>query len=211
VIDQVILTALQYATIEPPDGGASWPSGLWSREEVLSYLNQRQDRLLKNSLIEVKVSNPDVAFVAGDRQKALPADWARTVSAVWVGSDGTIRELQRVDSFEADHAIADWRISSGDPLFYMEFDSPNLTIEIGPAPLVPGEVLLLYVPVGAALTGNGVSLTVADELETAIKYGALADMFGKDGRAQDLSRSAYCETRFHMVVEAAKLILEGWA
>ena len=36
MIDQDLLTALQYALIEPPDGGASWLSGLWTRDESVS-------------------------------------------------------------------------------------------------------------------------------------------------------------------------------
>lgn len=211
MIDQTLLTGIQYAVIEPPDGGASWPSGLWSRDEVLSYLNQRQDRLLKQSLIYVKTS-PDIAVLAFDRVLPLPADWLRTVSVVWFGDDGVIRELQRVDSFAVDHADAALaRIETGLPFYYMEFDSATLTVEIGPAPVVNGHLSILYVPVGSELTGNGVSLLVPDELETAVKYGTLADMLGKDGRGKDALRAQYCEERYTMAVEAARLILEGWA
>jgi hypothetical protein len=209
--DQTLLTALQYAVIEPPDGGAAWPSGLWSRDEVLSYLNQRQDRLLRESLIHVKTS-ANLPILTGARVVTLPTDWMRTVTVVWLGDNGMIRELQRADTFQVDHADAALsRTSTGVPLYYMEYDSANLTVEIGPAPLVDGNLSVLYVPVGTELTGNGVSLLVPDELETAVKYGSLADMLGKDGRGKDATRAAYCEERYHMAVEAARLILEGWS
>jgi hypothetical protein len=213
MIDQDLLTGIQYAVIEPPDGGASWPSGLWSRDEVLSYLNQRQDRLLKETLIYVKTS-ADLAVANLTRLIALPTDWMRTVSVVWTGTDGQVRELQRVDSFQVDHADSTLgRTATGMlPLYYMEYDTETLIIEIGPTPSgVQGTLSVLYVPVGVDLTGNGVSLLVPDELETAVKYGALADMLGKDGRGKDAVRSQYCEERYTMAVEAARLILEGWA
>jgi hypothetical protein len=136
------------------------------------------------------------------------------VSVVWIGNNGSIRELQRVDSFQIDHAdTAMNRTATGLlPLYYMEYDNTNLTIEIGPTPDgVEGVLSVLYVPVGTELTGNGVSLLVPDELETAVKYGTLADMLGKDGRGKDALRSQYCEERYSMAVEAARLILEGWA
>lgn len=212
MIDQSLLTAIQYAVVEPPDGGAAWPSGLWNRDEVLSYLNQRQDRLLKQSLIHVKTS-PAIAVPALARVLALPADWLRTVSVVWTGNDGQIRELQRVDLFEVDHADTDLSrtATASLPLYYMEYDPANLEVEIGPAPTGVGSLSVLYVPVGTELTGNGVSILVPDELETSLKYGTLADMLGKDGRGKDPTRAAYGEERFQMGIEAAKLILEGWA
>jgi hypothetical protein len=205
MIDQTLLTGIQYAVIEPPDGGASWPSGLWSRDEVLSYLNQRQDRLLRESLIHVKTSTN---LAVTSRLVTLPTDWMRTVSVVWFGNDGQIRELQRADTFAVDHAeVALARNATASlPMYYMEYDSENLTVEIGPLPTGLGHLVILYVP-----TGNGVSLLVPDELETGLKYGVLADMLGKDGRGKDALRSSYGEERYAMAVEAARLILEGWA
>ncbi len=212
MIDQDLLTSLQYATIEPPDGGAAWPSGLWSRDEVLSYLNQRQDKLLKLSLIHVKTS-PAIPVLALQRVIDLPIDWAATVSVVWTGDDGQIRELQRTDTFGLDHADATLgRIATASlPLVYMDFDNETLKVEISPGPTGAGNLSVLYVPVGTVLTGNGVSLTVPDELESSVKYGVLADMLGKDGRGRDQARAEYGAQRFQFGVDVARIILEGWA
>lgn len=216
MIDQTLLTGIQYAVIEPPDGGASWPSGLWSRDEVLSYLNQRQDRLLKQSLIYLKTSTDLEEIIGSTSQfpiRLLPLDWLRTMSVVWTGVDGQIKELQRLDSFEADHGGTDyWRTAEATaPFGYLEYDTENLTIAVVPIPTVDGALTILYVPTGVPLTGNGVSLLVPDELETGVKYGTLADMLWKDGRGKDALRAQYCEERYNMTVEAAQLILQGWA
>lgn len=209
--DQVLLGDLQYALLEPSDGGQAWPSALWTREEVLAICSQRQDRFLFDALCLVKVSAL-IPIVATQHRFDLPQDWIRTVSVVWIGDDGTVRELPRVDSFEADHAIPTWEATDAAyPLAYADNDTPLLEGQILPAPTGTGNLSLLYIPRGTPLTGNGTLLDLPDEYLHAVKYGALADLLGKDGRGMDPARAAYCEQRVQLATETARLILEGWA
>lgn len=209
--DQQLLQQCQYSLIEPPDGGQSWPSGLWARDEILSYLNQRQDQLLNETQLLVTAASLPVA--SGIFLVDLPADWLQTISLVWRGDDGRIVELQRVDSFEADHTDPLWvTVGATSPLFYMDEDVPgSLLVRIGPAPTGAGDLDLLYVATGTSLTGNGISLTVPDELAHAVKYGVLAEALKKDGRALDPARSAYCEQRVDLAKQACEIILQGWS
>lgn len=208
--DQSLLSEVQAALVEPADGGATWPSGLWVREEVTAQLTERQHRFLKDTLALISVSS-NITVNIGDHRLALPADWIRTVSVVWLGSDGTIRELLRADSFEADHAIPTWAGTNGTPIVYMEYDAEQLEIQIAPGPTVAGNLSLLYVAKGTTLTGDGTSLTVPDDLAHALKYGLLADLLSKDGRGKDPGRAGYCEERFALAIEASRLMLKGWA
>ena len=66
-------------------------------------------------------------------------------------------------------------------------------------------------PVGTTLTGAGVAIDLPDEFAHVLKYGTLADQLRKDGRGQDLGRADYAQQRFDLGVEAARLILAGWA
>lgn len=211
--DQQILTVLQYAAMESPDLGATWPSGLWTREEVLAYLNERQNRFLKATLIQLGVTQTDNLNPIPARQSIipLPPDWIATVSVYWTGSDGTTRELVRADSFEADHGDPLWTTTAGTPLFYLDYAQPTLQLRIGPIPDQPGLINLLYVPMAEALTGDGdVNAQLPDEfVDAALKYGPLADMFTKDGRGKNPEKAAYCEDRFHLGIEAAAIILAG--
>lgn len=210
--DQEVLSELQSALVEIPDGGGTWPSGLWTRDEVVSLLSHRQNRLLKESLLLVKLASPNLTVNIGDHRIALPTDWVRTITIVWRGNNGVVRELVPSDSFISDHGISTWESTNGPyPLVYHEWDALNLQVEIAPAPTVAGTLELLYVPTGTALTGNGVTFAVPDELTHVVKYGCLADQLRKDGRGQDLQRAEYCESRFALGVMAAQLILRGWA
>ncbi len=209
MIDQDLFSAVQDVLMEPTDGGQTFPSGLWTRTEVLARANERQNRLLKSTLLQV--GSADIPATAGVVRYALPDDWLTTVSVVWIGSDGTIRELTRSDSFEADHGSPQWTTTRATPLFYMDEDSPLLTIQIGPPPDLNGTLQLLYIPQGAPLTGLGELTAVPDEFVLPVlKYGLLADLFGKDGRGKNPEKAAYAEQRFALGIELAGIILRGW-
>lgn len=208
--DQAILTAIQYVLMEPPDGGATWPSGLWTRTEVLTILQEREAAFLKASGILVGTARLG-PITPGQTRLALPDDWIGTVGAVWEGEDGTLRPLTRSDSFALDHGDSAWAIARDTPLVYADYATPMLELQIGPAPDVPGWVQLRYVAQGAPLDGSGEVLTLPDPyVDAAYKYGTLADLFGKDGRGENPEKAAYCELRFRLGVDAARLILTGW-
>lgn len=210
--DQDVYSHVQMALIEPPNGGQSWPSGLWSREEVQAISNQRQDRFLFETLLLVHFSNT-ISIPTGTTRFPLPADWLRTVSIVWQinGNNASIRELPRADTFETDHAIPTWEAVQADhALVYDEFETPNLQAQIAPVLNLNGQVTVAYVPTGPKLDGTGKILLLPNELEHAIRYGILADLLSKDGRGHDPARAQYCEDRFDLAIELTRIILKGW-
>jgi hypothetical protein len=58
---------------------------------------------------------------------------------------------------------------------------------------------------------GGVFFSIPDEFLPALKWGVIADMLKKVGRAQDLARAEYAENRYTEGVEAARIMLRGWA
>ncbi len=207
--DQQILTQIQNTMIEPADGGATWLSGLWTAAEVVNYLNQRQNRFLKDSQMQFGLANIDA--VEGTLQYDLPDDWITTLRVVWIDIDGSTRELIRSNRWEADNGIPTWTIVAGPPIIYMDVDTPVLTIKVAPLPDVDGVIQVQYVPLAGTLTGTGEPFTIPDEFIPAIKYGALADMWNKVGRAMDPDRAMYCQQRYMLGVEVAKMLLHGWS
>jgi hypothetical protein len=98
----------------------------------------------------------------------------------------------------------------------MDYEGPTRQIQLAPAPNQIGYLDLVYVaqgdPLGAYLdtVSPNVDLTVPDEFASAVKYGVLADAFGKDGRGKDPQRAAYCEQRYQLAQQVAEIILNGW-
>lgn len=207
--DRELLEQLQYATMEAPDGGDTWPSGLWTRDEVLSYLNERQNRFLKTTLLELGIA--ELPAPAGQTRIALPDDWIATADVVWVGTDTRVRALSRGDAFEADHALGDWSGTRGQPILYMDYDPPVLELQIAPAPIVSGVIQLLYVPQAAACDGTGEFLSVPATYQAPVlKYDILAELFGKDGRGKNPEKAAYCRMRAALGVQMADILLNGF-
>lgn len=208
--DRQILERLQYAVMEPPDLGATWPSGLWTQAEILDYLNTRQARFIKATRVLIGVANTPCP--AGTPRIDLPSDWIGTLDVVWRGQDGRVRNLIRSDSFEADHGDVLWETTRDTPWVYMDYDTPTLQLQIAPIPHVAGIVEVWYLAQAAPLDATGELLTVPDAFSSAACfYGALADMLGKDGRGKSPDRAAYCEARYQLGIDAAQIILSGWA
>lgn len=205
--DQTVLTQMQYVMLETPNGGASWGSEMWTAAEVINYLNQRQNRFLKDTQLQIGLAL--IPATEGTNKYDLPDDWITTVRVVWVSSDDSTRALGRSSSWEADHGMPTWTYVEGPPKLYMDVDTEVLTIKIAPLPDDDGTLQIHYVPLAALLDGTGELMTIPDEFVPTVKYGALADMFGKVGRAMD-ERAGYCQQRYEMGVEVAKMMLNGW-
>ncbi len=207
--DRTLMTRLQYHLMEPPDLGATWPSGLWTQAEVLARMNERQNRFLKSSKLMVGMA--ELPILAGVATVALPEDWLITQDVVWHGSSSeTWRPLVRSDQFQADHAQPSWPVAEGIPAVYFDHDQPLLQLRVAPTPTEAGVLLLFYVPQGSPFDGTGELPSVADEFaEAACVYGPLADLLSKDGRGVSLDRAGYCESRFQLGLAAAEVILRS--
>lgn len=210
--DQDLLHEIQYMLMETPIDAVTFASGLWTYDEVVRRMNERQNRFLKAT--QLLLGSADLAAPAHQYVYTLPQDWLLTMSLVWVGANGRLVELVRADSFETDHALPTWATDAAEPLVYMDADSPLLTVQIAPAPAIAGRLLLLYVPQGATLGLDPVNtpepLGVPDEFAADVcKYGTLADLFGKDGRGKSPERAAYCEQRYRLAQDVAEILLNG--
>jgi hypothetical protein len=214
VTDQAILSEIQRTTLENlGDNGANWPSGMWTQAEVLGYLNQRQNRLLTACGLFWKVA--EVGVTTGQAEQANPSDWIATVFLAVKSAAGVYRELPKMDALELDYILPSWpSASAASPRGYYEIDGQTLTTFVAPIPTEVGSALeRYYVALGTTLTaaGGGVNFSVSDELVPTIKYGCLADMFGKVGEGQHLPLAAACEARWTEGLELAKVMAtEGW-
>lgn len=209
MIDQALLSELQYALIEPPDGGQSWPSGVWTREEVIGDLNAGERNLLRRA--HLLITRTELAVSGGDLTVALPADWLATAQMTWRSTANVRTPLLPLDATEIDLGEPLWIDNQDTPKGYLDCDGETLTFRLGPTPDDDGIVELLYVAVPTAINGNGRSFTVPDDYLNGVKYAALGTLLRKVGRLQDPARAQYCEERAEMAVVAAEIILGGFA
>lgn len=209
MLDQALLTELQYALLEPPDGGQSFPSEIWTRDEVLGAVNGGERSLLRQTHLLVRKT--ELAVLAGAIYVTLPDDWLATAHLVWRAADGTHYPLGPSDSFEIDHGLPTWETTPGRPQVYLDSDTETLRLRLGPTPAVGGTAILYYVARPTEVNGNGRSVTVPDDYLSGVKYDALATLLSKAGRLQDPARAEYCRQRVEVAVVAAEIILGGWS
>jgi hypothetical protein len=213
ITDQTILSEIQRVTLEGAgDGGATWPSGMWTQAEILGYLNQRQNRLLAAIGLLWKVD--ETAIVTGQADQDAPADWIASLFIAYKSAAGVYTELPKLSQYELDLVVPSWPLStSATPRGYYEAEgNETLTTFVVPIPTAVGSALeRYYVFLGTALTALGVNFTVPDEFVATVKYGCLADMFGKVGQAQNLELAQACEGRWEEGMQLGMLMSkEGW-
>lgn len=206
-----MLSEVQQHLVEPTvDGGATFGSGLWTVTEVIGYFNQRQYRFLKDT--QILLTRAALPTTPNVNRQPYPSDWIVTSHASWQATDGSFVEIPRGDTWEADHAILDWPQNGAQrPALRTDAEVPTLQIQLIPAPNVSGTVWILYVALSTLLSNTGQLFTVPDEFVPAIKWGVIADMLSKVGRAFDPVRAEYAQSRYDEGVEAAKIMLAGWA
>jgi hypothetical protein len=208
--DQELLSELQFALLEPPDGGQSWPSEVWTRDEVIGNLNSNTWGWLRDThALMTRVDLPQLAANLG--VVTLPTDWLATGTCVWRSAAGVRTPLGPVDRFEGDLALPSWEATPGTPIGYDEFEAATLTLQLIPRPAANGTLELLYVARTAAVNGAGITLPVPEEFLSGIKYGVLGMLLRKVGRLVDPDRAAYAEQRYELTVMLTKILLGGWA
>jgi hypothetical protein len=204
--DQDLLDDIQRLVIEPPDLGVTWPSGFWTAAEVLGYLNQRQDRFLKSTLLVTSWLMAPVT--ANQPQQNLPDGWLATRNAFF--DTGTASSpLLEYSRQEADLMASTWESTPGPPSGYVSNEWATRQVLLIPTPIVSGWLHLFAALTGNPFDGTGIWVTIPDEFTPYLIYGVLADLYGKQGRAFDPQRRDYCESRFQEGIDTAQVLLSA--
>lgn len=213
VTDQEVLGNVQASLLEPNTLGVTWQSTIWTTQQALESLNDRQRRFLGETGLTVMVAYQ--AGIAGTRRYALPGNVMDVRRVAWANeaSPMTYEELPRADAWEMDHGSVDqWSLASAlVPSVYMEDHLPSLTIEVNPAPTDSGEIELTASTDGVTLTGAGVPLSVPDDWSPYLAWGVRADLLMAEGEGQDPVRAAHSESRFSEGIELARILVDGGA
>lgn len=208
ILDTELLNEIQYHMVETPNSGASFGSGLWSTDEVLNYINNRQRQFMAETGVILKQGT--LTTTANQKRHALPQDFIEVTRAVWRTASRVRYGLTEADDWEIHHGQPTWEyVTAMVPSVYNVSDVPQLQIEIAPASYDDGVLELTYVALTDEVDGTGIYFSVPDEFLPIIKWGVMADMLSKIGRGQDAERAEYCEQRYQEGVAAAQVMLGG--
>lgn len=212
VTDQNLYNEIQYHLLETPNNGASYGSGLYTAAEVVGRTNYRLN--IFNKLTGIRCSYLQTQTVtanakAQDISTAAP-DLIDLLEVAYTPSGGTSTILPTGSSYGGDVYLTT-QTPTASPSFYTIDTSKVLNINLFPAPSNVGSLAITYIPKIGTLpaTPDGTTITLPDDFTPFIKYGVLADLFGKTGETYDPTRATICESLFQLGVEIAGSWLSG--
>lgn len=234
VTDIGMIEQAQYRLLENGNAdadGVNLLTDMYSIEEIINALNQRQQRwLLDTGMICTRTT---ILATQGVGQYDLPVDNIMPRRITWItGGSGSgsgygeggngeggygvggsatgsdIRVLTRVDSWELDNGQPDWASDDQVPIAWYDNILGQQKFGIT-RPSQQGTIGLLYVQLAATLDGTGIPLTIPDDWTPYVLWGCLADLLNHDGQSFDPVRGKYCETRYQEGIELARLVLKG--
>ena len=198
--DAELLSQIQTILIEPPDGGVTVPSGLWTAAELRDALhNGKQFVRVECAPFFERVT---LTTVPNQIRYPLPQDWVATQRVVWHSPDGDKIDLGRDSTWSADYMEADWPMSQqGRPQIYTDTITPMPSLQVMPPARDAGVLEVLYL---------STSTVLPDLLVPIAKWRAVAILLAKDGRGQDLPRAKKANDLAEQGIQALNIFLKGW-
>jgi hypothetical protein len=209
-----LVQQIQAHLLEPV--GATWTgSDQFTMADVLSALERRRDQfLLETGLALYRIRYPIAP--PPDGRITLDETIISVRRAAWHRTDGVVIPLKREDIWTANHYAPTWVQAPArppiDPTIYSVGETPPLVLQVVPAPLDTGVLDLVSVMRESRLDLLSTTvLGVPDDWAWVVKFGAIADLLGKDGLAFDPHREAYCDARWQQGIAAARASSIVWA
>jgi len=214
VTEQNVLNEMQYHTLETPDNGASLDTDMWTIGEWVDYVNARMANFAAETKL-ILIRDNSLATVIDQTQydlgSGVDTDLFEVHRVAWVDANGVSHALREDSTLTYDRLLPTWTVSSAsqEPEVYVRAGRPQLKLEILPAPVAAGSLDILYTkrPTQLPQIADTTALDLPNEFTPYIKWGALADVFAKEGQANDPEKAAYCEARFQEGILVARAVL----
>ena len=209
VTDRDVISDLLDSLMEPPITGWSLYPGteMFTLNDLSDALTRRRDQFLAET--GVVLTRQDVPIPPAGRVD-LPDTVIDVRRLVWRSVAGVNSHLWREDEWALTTATrGQWAVNPATPpTAYSVMASQPVQVQLAPVPSDAGTLDLISVSTGAALdpSTSATVLGIPDDLCWAVKWGALADLLGRDGPASDPARSAFAESRYQQGVQVARLL-----
>ncbi len=203
--DAYLYTAMQLHLLEPPTAAGAWTgTSQFSLADLQYALQRRRDEVIQVSACSL-AQLPALASTPNTLRTIFPDSTlepvrARFIPAAGFGSPVTLtREDTLVfDAFEPSHAQ-----SPQIPSSWSAVTEPPLAMDVDTPPNVAGEYDVISLQAGAVFAPPAATLLgVPDDWSWVCKWGALADLLGRESEATDRLRADYCLKRYQTGLKA---------
>lgn len=208
---QQLTQEIQFACLEAPGGiSGAGMSGQIQIQNILQAIQRARNRFVIDTRFPLTVLTSAVLNPPPpDGLMSFDQSAVYVHRAAWLdvgpGGPGAWTNLWREDAWSVDHGNPQWTIQGGPPVQYSEAELAPLLLQLSPAPTNAGALEILAVEsLTLNLANPGATFDIPDEWIHAVKYAALADLFGPNSQISDPLRAQYCETRYTQAVDFAK-------
>lgn len=208
ILDQQLVTLLEYALMEPPTPTVWTGSAMFTLAQLTNALQTRLDRFKWETGIALSRELTAVVIDANGRVP-LNADVTQLRRVLWTPNGGASTPVARDDEWAMNQFAKAWPTpvvaDTMHPLAYSVGVSPPLTVQLAPPPTVNGSLDVLVITQGATLNpAVGVLLGIPDDFAWVVYYGALADLLKEPGPANDPIRGQIADQLWDLGIAAAK-------
>ena len=201
VTDNTLLQQIELSLLEPPT--AAYPlvwsgSNQFNLDVILEALRRRRDETLGVTGCTLTRTLLTAQFVA---RQALPDNVIDIRRVAWipdVPSVFSVAVLRQADYFSKQAYNPGYTVANQQPpRSWMKSAQPPLAFDVDYIPPVSGQYECLTVNAGPPLSSTKPTLLgVPDDWAWVIKWGALADLLGRESNAKDSQRADYAMRRF---------------
>ena len=204
VRDIDVVPTMEYHLLEPANTAVWTGTEMFTLADLTDSLQRRRDQfLLETGAVLSQYTLAVNASSAG--RFTVPDALIDVRRAVFQDTDGKYYQMSREDEIALASFLPLWDRTSKTPKAWSVSVTPPFQIQIAPAPKVLGYLQMLVVATGAMLSlSSAVPLGVPDDFSWVVKFGALADLLGKDSPARDTARATYCEQRYQDGADLAR-------
>ncbi len=208
-----IYSEIAYTLIESPTDGSTNPtSGLWTTSAIMARVNYRCLEFNKRTGVYVKNAISQ-ATTNAVRDISIPTDCIDLLQVNYrTTSTSTSGTIPKGSVYEADLFISNEITSAPTPTIYTIEDSNILSISLIPPPdSSSNSCVYTYIAQPPTLPSppDSTPLVIPDDMTPFIKYGALADLFGKSGETYDPQRQEICLSLYELGVDMARHWVSG--
>lgn len=207
VTDSDLYTIMQYHLIEPPSGGNTWTgTSQFALSDLQGALQRRRDEIIQYGGCNVQ-NLPFLAAATQIRSLTFPDSTfePRRVRFLPDSGYGSPYTLGREDTLAFDRFEPSFRVDSGIPQHWSVITGPPLAMDVDKIPNVPGDYDVISLQSGAPFNPPASTpLLIPDDWSWVAKWGALADLLGRESEATDRQRADYCLKRFTQGMEIFK-------
>lgn len=172
-------------------------SAQFSVTDILGAIQRRRDETL--AATDCAISRSLIAYNFVTRRTNLPDNVIDIRRVAWFPDPAfliPLTTLKKSDDWaeQAFHRSDSTQIG---PNTYRQSAQPPLAFDVDILPSVSGQYEVLTVNAGNPLSSNNSTLLgIPDDWTWIIKWGALADLLGRESNAKDPLRAQYCRQRF---------------